>query len=133
MGVAIFERMRGSVRLTKAGADIVDKAELAKQAAQDIKAIAKAHSDPFAGELALGVIPTIGPFLLPYFSKLLVDTFPKLRLAYIEDTTDRLTEQLLSGDLDAAILATLPMDDALICTLLYDERFHIAMPKVHDL
>jgi len=133
LGVPIFERIRGAVKVTKEGTAIIEAAERARSAAQDIKNIAKSFSDPFSGDVSLGVIPTIGPFLLPYFSGALFTTYPKLNLAYIEDMTERLTAQLLGGTLDAAILATPPYDDNLISVPLYNEHFHVALPNTHKL
>ncbi|HFB55045.1 MAG TPA: hydrogen peroxide-inducible genes activator, partial [Hellea balneolensis] len=99
----------------------------------DIKSLSTSYRDPFAGNLNLGVIPTIGPFLLPYFSGPLLKTYPKLKLAYIEDMTERLTDHLLAGQLDAAILATQPLDPALTCMPLYNENFFVALPHSHRL
>ncbi len=133
LGVTIFERIRGAVRVTEQGKAILEAAERATHAAADIHALAKGFKDPFSGELTLGVIPTIGPFLLPVFAGRLLRQYPKLKLTYIEDTTDRLNELLLSGEMDAAILATLPLDKALAQMPLYDEKFHVALPKGHKL
>ena len=133
LGVTIFERIRGAVRVTEHGQAILEAAERATHAAADIRALAKGFQDPFSGELTLGVIPTIGPFLLPIFSGHLLRQYPKLKLTYIEDTTDRLNELLLSGEMDAAILATLPLDKSLTQMPLYDEKFHVALPNDHKL
>ncbi len=133
LGVTIFERTRGAVLVTEEGKSILEAAKRVRNAAADIHTLAKGFKDPFSGELTLGVIPTIGPSLLPMFSGLLLTQYPNLKLTYIEDTTDRLNEQLLSGEMDAAILATMPVDPSLIQTPLYDEKFHIALPKDHRL
>ncbi len=133
LGVTIFERIRGGVQVTEQGRAILVAAERATQAAADIHALAKGFSDPFSGKLTLGVIPTIGPFLLPIFAERLLRQYPKLELTYIEDTTDRLNELLLSGEMDAAILATLPLDTSLTQIPLYDEKFHVALSKTHAL
>lgn len=133
LGVVIFERIRKSVSVTQAGAKIIAAAARTVQASNEIKQIAAALRDPFAAEFALGIIPTIGPFLLPFFSAPLTQSLPQLTLSYVEDTTERLTAELLNGEIDAAILATAPIDKSLTMKPLYRERFHAVLPKGHAL
>lgn len=129
LGVTLFERIRGRVIVTKEGEAIIAAAERARQAANDIKSLAKGFGNPFTGQIKLGFIPTIGPFLLPHISRALLQAFPELEIIFIEETTDRLNARLRDGTLDMAILATGPEDNGLIDMPLYDERFYLALPK----
>jgi len=133
LGTTIFERMYGAVRVTEQGEAILEAAHRAVHAKVDIFELARSFQDPFSGELTLGVIPTIGPYLVPMFSGQLLRQYPKLNLTYIEDTTDRLNDLLRSGEMDVAILATSPIDTALEQIPLYDEKFLVALPKNHAL
>ena len=133
LGVVLFERIRGGVRPTAEGTQIIALAERAVAAASDIKSLARTFRDPFSGTFRLGVIPTIGPFLLPIFAGSVRHAFPTLDMSFSEQMTDHLNAELLAGDLDAAILATPPAYDNLTDTPLYDERFFVALPKGHKL
>ena len=100
---------------------------------QAIKEIAKRGKDPLAGPLRLGVIYTIGPYLLPDLVKRVIDLTPQMPLILQENFTVKLLEQLRSGDIDCAILAE-PFPDTNLETLpLYDEPFLAALPAHHPL
>lgn len=133
LGLQIFERGRGAVRLTEAGASIFEEARNVLAGAGRIRAIALAAQDPFGGGLSLGLIPTIAPYLIPRFVRSLRESLPQLSVTYREDITERLTEDLLSGKLDAAVLATPPEDDALEAIPLFTEPFRLVMPEGHAL
>jgi LysR family hydrogen peroxide-inducible transcriptional activator len=133
LGVALFERGRGGARATLAGQAVAEKARLALQAAAEIREIAQAAQDPFAGEFRLGLIPTVAPYLIPRFVARLRDALPDLKVIYREDITERLVADLERGQLDAAVLATPPETDALDALPLYTEPFRLVFPDGHDL
>lgn len=133
LGVQLFERGRGGARPTSAGRAVASQARIALRAAGEIKRIAQAAQDPFAGEFRLGLIPTIAPYLIPRFVARLRDTLPDLSVIYREDITERLTRDLESGMIDAAILATPPESERLEAIPLYDEPFRLVFPDGHDL
>lgn len=133
LGVTLFERDNRSVRLTDVGAEIVALAGEALSVIDNIRLAAKTAHDPLSGRLSLGLIPTIAPYLIPHFVKQSYAQFPTLKTQFREDITERLTEDLLSGDLDAAILATPPEDSRLEAIRLYDEPFWVLFPSVHAL
>jgi LysR family hydrogen peroxide-inducible transcriptional activator len=93
------------VVFTSAGAEIVERARVALGALEAVADAAAAARRPMSGPLRLGVIPTIGPFLLPRLMPALRGAFPDLRLFLREDTTERLIERLDEGRLDLALLA----------------------------
>jgi len=105
LGVRLFERDRRGVRMTHAGDAIVAQARQVLLAAGDLRGIAQQFSDPFDGTLRIGVIPTIGPYLLPDVAPALTRAFPKLTLLWNEDRTAPLVHRIAAGTLDAAIIA----------------------------
>lgn len=105
LGVRIFERDRRAVRLTAAGAVIVDRARHVLVAARDLANAARHESDPFHGTLRVGVIPTVCPYLLPEIAPALAAAYPGLSITWSEEKTVSLTAQIKEGTLDAAILA----------------------------
>ena len=133
LGVVLFERGRGAVRVTEAGRAVVEQARAVLAGAERIRDVARAAQDPLGGTLSLGLIPTVAPYLIPRFVRSLRETLPGLSVAYREDITERLNDGLLSGELDAAVLATPPEDDALIALPLYTEPFRLVFPQGHEL
>lgn len=105
LGVRLFDRDRRGVRVTPAGAAVVAQARQVLLAAGDLRTVAQQFSDPFRGTLRVGVIPTIGPYLLPFIVPALTREYPKLTLHWSEERTAVLVERLTGGDLDAAVIA----------------------------
>jgi len=105
LGVQIFERDRRSVRLSPSGDQLVEQAQRVLVAAADLRELARQLADPFSGRLRLGVIPTIGPYLLPEITPPLAQAFPKLTLTWSEARTEDLVQALRAGSLDASLLA----------------------------
>ncbi|MDB2439115.1 LysR substrate-binding domain-containing protein [Hellea sp.] len=133
LGVTLFERSHKGIRVTDIGEDIISIAREAREAAQRIKSVAASAQDPLAGNLSLGLIPTIAPYLIPLFVSQLQSAMPKMSVAYREDITDRLNEALLNGELDVAVLATPPEEDSLTAIELYSEPFWLLFPEGHEL
>ncbi len=133
LGVEIFERTKRSVRLTPVGTEIIARARVAVREAEAIRALALARQDPFGGDLSLGVIPTIGPYLMPMVLRPLTEAHPRLRIALTEETTNALVARILAGELDAAILATDHAPEGLDEIPLYDEPFWLTYPRGHAL
>jgi len=105
IGVRLFERDRRRVLLTAAGKDLVDRARRLLVEADDFVSAAKRTSDPFSGELHIGVIPTISPYLLPSLTPALRAAYPLLVTKWVEDKTDVLVRNLDAGRIDAALVA----------------------------
>jgi LysR family hydrogen peroxide-inducible transcriptional activator len=96
-----------------------------------IKELAKQNKDPLAGPLRLGVIYTVGPYLLPPLVKNLIEHVPQMPLVLQENFTVKLLDQLRQGELDAAIMALPLPEHGMAVQPLYDEPFVVAMPKNH--
>jgi LysR family transcriptional regulator, hydrogen peroxide-inducible genes activator len=133
LGVILIERTNKSVRLTAAGEVIARKAESILNEVAQIKSYSDTLKDPASGELHLGIIPTLGPYLLPKIIPNLHQTFPKLALWLHEEQTKTLLEQLKEGTLDFAILSSPLQDDTLSIIPLFDEPFKLTVNNHHPL
>ena len=133
LDVKIFERGSTEVGVTPLGAEIVRQAQEVIELAAGIKETAKRGKDPLAGPLRLGLIYTIGPYLLPALVRQAIKRVPQMPLVLQENFTARLLEMLRSGELDCAILAEPFPDGGLAVAPLYDEPFMVAVPRTHAL
>lgn len=131
LGVTIFERGGTEVSVTPLGAQIVAQAERVLEQTAAIKEIASQNKDPLSGPLRLGIIYTIGPYLLPSLIKTMIRTVPQMPLILQENFTTHLVELLRQGELDAAIMALPFPEHGLVVRPLYDEEFVVAMPQHH--
>ena len=133
LGISIFERHQHEVSVTPIGQKVVKQAELILNETNNLKEIAKQNKDQLKDELKLGVIYTIGPYLLPKLIPLINKKAPNLVLIIEEDYTKNLGGKLKSGELDIAILSN-PFEESGITTeILYKEPFQVALPKGHSL
>jgi len=133
LDVKLFERGASEVSVTHLGEPIVRQAQIVIEQAAAIKEIAQRGKDPLAGPLKLGIIYTIGPYLLPDLVRHAIEMSPQMPLMLQENFTVKLLEMLRTGDLDCAILAEPFPDSGLALAALYDEPFMIAVPKAHPL
>jgi LysR family hydrogen peroxide-inducible transcriptional activator len=133
LDVKLFERGSAEITVTPLGEDIVRQAQAVLEQAQAIKEIAKRGKDPLGGPLRLGVIYTIGPYLLPDLVRNTIARVPQMPLMLQENFTVKLLEMLRAGELDCAILAEPFVDAGLAVAPLYDEPFLVAVPKTHPL
>ena len=105
LGSPLLERTRRSVVPTALGRQIAERARILLKDAEDLVDMAHMAVEPMAGPLHLGVIPTIGPFLLPRVMSRLRENFPRLQVYLREDQTARLLDQVTAGTLDTALIA----------------------------
>ena len=133
LDVKLFERGTNEVSVTPLGEEIVRQAQAVIEQAAAIKEIAKRGKDPVSGPLRLGVIYTIGPYLLPDLVKLAIERVPQMPLMLQENFTVKLLDMLRTGELDAAIMAEPFPDAGLAVAPLYDEPFMVAVPRSHPL
>jgi LysR family transcriptional regulator, hydrogen peroxide-inducible genes activator len=131
LGVQIFERGSTEVSVTLLGEQIVEQAQRVLEQSNLIREIAKQGKDPLDGPLTLGVIYTIGPYLLPELVRQVIEDVPQMPLILQENFTVKLLEQLRQGSIDVAILAEPFNDSGLVTWALYDEPFVITVPTNH--
>ena len=129
LGVTLFERTTKSVSVTAIGADIAGRARQVLADVEAIVSVGQQISGPLSGGFSLGVIPTLGPYVLPWLVPALKTDYPALRLVLREDLTAPLLERLGSHRLDAALVALPVADDRLQALPLFDEPFWFAEPK----
>lgn len=133
LDVKLFERSANEVTVTPLGEEIVRQAQAVLEQAANIKEIAKRGKDPLSGPLKLGVIYTIGPYLLPDLVRQMITHTPQMPLMLQENFTVKLLEMLRTGEIDCAILAEPFPDAGLAVAPLYDEPFYAALPHNHAL
>lgn len=133
LGVKLVERQPKNVQLTEVGRQIVVRARRMLEEGDEIVALARHNTDPLAGKLKLGLIPTVGPYLLPRVTQKLRKALPQLGLMLYEYQTEALLKRLRDGEIDLAILALPVAQDGLESCLLYEEAFTLALPQHHPL
>ena len=129
----LFERSANEVTVTPLGLEIIQQAQSELEQAAQIKEIAKRGKDPLAGALRLGVIYTIGPYLLPSLVRQMIAQAPQMPLMLQENFTVKLLDMLRTGETDCAVLAEPFPDTGLAIAPLYDEPFMAAVPMSHPL
>ncbi len=131
LGVAIFERRSNDIALTPIGSLIVEQANKVFEDARRITEIARQGQDPLSGPLRLGVIYTIGPYLLPDLISRMSASTPQMPLILEEGFTTELLAKLRSGLLDVAITADTLVDTGFMTQEIYEEQFVVAVPAHH--
>lgn len=122
----LVDRTNKQVTITATGQDVATQARLVIRDLEALIETAGQRREPLTGDLRLGIIPTIAPFLLPTLMPKLRKSFPELRLYLVEDQTDRIHQRMLSGELDLLLLA-LPYELRSTTTLsLFEDRFRLA-------
>jgi LysR family hydrogen peroxide-inducible transcriptional activator len=133
LDVQIFERRRNEVAVTPAGRRIVEQARAVLEQTDALRLVAEEGRNQLKGELRLGVIYTVGPYLLPRLIPILHRKAPDLGLIIDEDFTAALAEKLRSGALDMIIVSAPFELSAVEIARLYEETLLVAMPKGHPL
>ena len=131
LGVMLLERTSRKVLFTQAGLLLVDQARTVLREVKVLKEMASQQGETMSGPLHIGLIPTIGPYLLPHIIPMLHQTFPKLEMYLHEAQTHQLLAQLDSGKLDCAILALVKESEAFIEVPLFDEPMMLAIYEDH--
>jgi len=133
LGVKLVERQPKNVQMTEVGKQIVVRARRMLDESEQIIALARHHTDPFAGKLRMALIPTIGPYLLPRVMQKLRKALPHLGLMLYEHQTEPLLKRLRDGEIDVGIMALPAAQEGLEARHLYDEAFTVALPNNHPL
>src|SRR5437764_762121 len=128
LGVTLVERTRRVVRFTALGEKIADKAMTVLRETEELAEMARAQGRPLHGELRMGVIPTIAPFLLPTMLPRLREQWPELKLYLREETSSAACEALHRGQLDCVLLALPFACGEVDSTALFDDPLFIAYP-----
>src|SRR3990170_3047212 len=133
LGVTLVERTRRVVRFTPLGSKIAEKARRVLRETGELPTWARAEGQPLAGDLRLGVIPTIAPFLLPAMLPRLREAWPDLKLYLREETSQAACDALHRGQLDCVLLA-MPFNCGDVDTaVLFEDPLHVACPANESL
>lgn len=129
LGVTLVERSRRVVRFTRLGDQVVEKANKILREAEELAELVQAAGKPLTGELRMGVIPTIAPFMIPRILPRLRKERPELQLMLREETSQDAIESLQHGRVDCVLLA-LPFDTGEVeKAKISDDRLFVAFPK----
>lgn len=127
----LLERTSRKVLFTQSGLLLVEQARRILREIKYFKEMASQQSNEMSGPLHIGIIPTLGPYLLPYFVSVIQEKFPKIELFLYEAKTSQLVEQLERGKLDCAILPHKPELDSFINVSMFSEPMQLAVPQDH--
>ena len=128
IGVTLVERTRRVVRFTPLGVRVAQKAQRILRETEDLADMVRASGKPLAGELRMGVIPTIAPFLLPALLPRLRAQWPDLKLYLREEPSQAACDALQRGQLDCVLLALPFACGDVDKAELFEDRFMIAFP-----
>jgi len=129
LGVTLVERTRRVVRFTALGEKVAEKAVRVIREAEELAELARAEGQPLHGELRMGVIPTIAPFLLPAMLPRLRTEWPELKLYLREETSQAACEALHRGQLDCVLLALPYACGDVDSAGLFEDRLFVAFPE----
>ncbi|MGL1957714.1 MAG: LysR substrate-binding domain-containing protein [Colwellia sp.] len=129
LGTIIFERNNKQVLVTNNGQLILDKAKKVKQEVDDLLQVSKINQQPFTTPMTLGVIPSIGPYLLPKVLPEVRKQYPSFKLRIIEEQSHVLVDKVRTGDIDAAILALPYPIEGLMNFDFWQEDFYLVCHK----
>jgi len=133
LGAKLFDRSKQPVVPTEVGEAVIQQARLTLNQARIIKEIISHKKGEMAGELRLGVIPTLAPYLLPLFLKDFLQKYPKIKLRIIEMTTENIAADLKKNKLDAGLLVTPLNDISLKENILFYEELVAYVSKSNSL
>jgi LysR family transcriptional regulator, hydrogen peroxide-inducible genes activator len=129
--VTLIERTQRQVMLTPVGEAVVAQARRVLRDADELVRLAELHRDPFGGDVRVGIIPTVAPYLLPRVLPIVRREFPKVSIKLTEAQTRVVMRMLSDGQLDAAIVALPVTEEHVLQTKLYTETFYLAVGKEH--
>jgi LysR family transcriptional regulator, hydrogen peroxide-inducible genes activator len=125
LGVKIFDRSKKPVKPTDLGKKIISQARRIAAEAARVKELIKEEKGEVSGELKIGIIPTLAPYLLPLFLKKFVTDYPQVKLLINEFTTSTIIKLLKDGQLDAGILATPLNDNSVKEQVMFYEKYFL--------
>lgn len=131
LGTSVLERRKNQITLTALGEKVVQQAQRVLEAAEQIPLIVAQGKDQLVGVFKLGVIATVGPYILPDLIPLLHRRAPSMPLEIEENLTVNLNQMLQHGQLDAIIVALPHEETGILTQPLYEEPFKVVIPVTH--
>jgi LysR family hydrogen peroxide-inducible transcriptional activator len=133
LGVKIFDRTRQPVVATEVGMEIITQARIMLAESYKIKEIITDRQKELTGELKIGIIPTIAPYLLPRIIGRFVEKYPQVKLVVWEQNTEQIIQQLKLGVIDCGILSTPLRENSLTEIPVFYENFVAYVSKASKL
>jgi DNA-binding transcriptional LysR family regulator len=133
VGQRLFDRLSRSVVLTEAGRCLLEYAQQILASVGDARRCVDELKGKIAGDLAVGAIPTIAPYILPELVVTFQNHYPDVRLEIVEDVTERITRRIEAGELDVAVLSTCQQSPSLRRERLGNEPLLLLVPEAHPL
>ena len=133
LGVEIFDRNKKPIIPTEIGKELIEHARLLYRSTEKFKDIVTEFKADITGELKIGIIPTVAPYIVPRFVNNFMRKYPSINLIFREVISEDILVQLKDGTLDAGILVTpFPMENTILFPLYY-EKFYTYVSKEHPL
>lgn len=123
LGLLLFDRKQKPVVLTKEGEEVIRQLYVVRKELENLNEQVRSLKGEGRSELKIGIIPTIGPYLLPLFLNSFVNNYPDIRFEVSEVTTEEIVSNILSRDLDIGIVSIPLRNPAISEYFLYDEPF----------
>lgn len=133
LGIQIFDRAATPIRPTDLGERVIAQARVILSEGDRLRGLLSRENEEIAGELRLGILPTISAALLPLVSAALAERYPLLELSVNELTTERVLDALVRDQIDAGVIATVATRPGLVAEALYDEPFVAYINAAHPL
>ena len=133
LGVKIFDRTKQPVIPTEIGLSIIAQARIALREANVIKQLISDQKDALAGELRIGIIPTLAPYLLPPLYKIMREKYPHISLIVKETITEEVIHELKSSRLDCGLVVTPLKDSSIKEDILFYEELFVYVSKKNSL
>lgn len=133
LGVKLFNRTRQPILPTEVGNDVIAQARVLLAEHQKIKEIVGSHNKELMGELKIGIIPTVAPYILPKIITQFMERYPQVKLVIWEETTEQIIQHLKLGMIDCGVLSTPLLEPQLMETPLFYENFVAYVSKSSDL
>jgi LysR family hydrogen peroxide-inducible transcriptional activator len=133
LNVKIFDRNKQPIVPTEIGAQIIEQARITLKEASRIQEMARGFNGSMSGDLRIGIIPTVSPYVLPILVPSFTKKYPEINLHVSEMVTSRSTTELKNGNIDAAIVATSPQESPFHETTLYREEFYVFLSEDNGL
>jgi LysR family hydrogen peroxide-inducible transcriptional activator len=131
--IEIFDRNKKPIVPTEIGRELIEQAQILRKNTEKFKDIVSEFKADISGELRIGIIPTVAPYIVPRFVNNFIKKYPKINLTFREIISEEILLQLKDGTLDAGILVTpFPMEKTIVFPLYY-ERFFTYISKGHAL
>ena len=133
LGLILFDRSKKPVVPTDMGEKLLVQAKKILQEVKKMEDMAQSFVSDVSGELIVGVIPTVAPYLIPVFIDQFNEAYPEIKLLIKEGTTEQIIRDLKEGDIDAGIIATPVKHKGLEATPLFYEKFFLYISDQHPL